>query len=721
MKRACCLIVIYLYITPVGARNYSQDIYISNINELYELFENDSLNTEEFLNLFELWQHPVLLNSADAGRFYELPGVNFDLALRMEQQRLHHGAYRSLADFALRNEIPEELQVQIKSFIVLGPSRLAAEEQPTLNNRLSVTSLYMTPLPRQLERKSPQGVQSFLQWDGQLDDIRWAGAITHRLRTAATYQNDSPYLKSLGPENRLEVEQFHLGSKTPQLEWMLGHYQAGFGQRLTFDTTTRQQPRGIYHSGNVQANHSTGRLAVTPQLFGGALQWSPGTALNPAITTTWFFSRRNLDVYQYDFHYGPDAWLSPKPLQNPCGNLGTQNNEFTCGADGRWYSSRVQASNSSNYYNFVTLQDAVRESLGGANFHWHQGALQAGLVAYRSQLEFLLNIPDPRFAPSAAYPDRNNLWGTGIYANWQQTSHRVATEISFSQAQGRGLYGLYVFHPPQRTELQWSVRDYNAYFQNPHGRGEAQSGEVEGLRQTNERGVKFMATTPSIYAGQRAQGAPILKWVTVADFWQEPYEHVLNPQQNFWRRRSTTPTHFFGQLRADFQWHSTHVLQAALEYTNKDLNENGRDETYLSSNATQPQGERRRLRLKTINQRIKPWRWTGEYVLTWEDVAKYPSRFDQQHNMNLQASYQDQQNQQWLFHLGYWRHPQLTTSTTPFHDRKQPKLNSYLSFSSATSRPLGWDFRMGWFYYADDRPEYADQSLQLKLSGWVKF
>ncbi len=613
---------------------------------------------EEMVELLTaLEQNPVDINHAGVRRIYELPRVSWALARALVERRKRLGPYRSLDELLVLPGMTPELLWLLRPFL-----RLRMPREP-LSARLRYLGLW---------REDYSSRQDYLRWRLRRGGHYQGGLLMRRAWAGAYYDPARGRLLARQQPARVRLEALYYAREHQGGQWILGSFVAGFGERLVFDVTRRRQPDGIYRDISVDEYPETGRLRPARTLFGLALEERRANwrALG-------FISWRPRDIYQYDLRYGPD--MAEAFVLGACEHPGSRRGDFTCAADGRWYTNRVlSASDPAEALRYLTLADALEERLAGFHLGYGKARWQWGLTAYVARLNWRLSAPTMRFAPAARYPADGRAHAFGVNQRWQ--GQRLLWDSELAVSQGGGLAWLGRLTGLRGEGFQWRLllRHYAPDYVNPYGRGVAAPDEEQGLRQRNEQGVMLQASrTWSRW-----------RWLGEIDLWQQIF--VWQAQENAWRRRASPLRHLRFHQRLQRALGRYESLSLSLNYVNKDLAHNGRAQSYPDGS-----GEARRLWLKGVSRRLPAMRLQVGYLVLWQDVGTDALDFQHLHSRRLYVLGRVWEGISWRLGWLDWRQQSGGAGL----DGGRPHHRWRLGWSWRWQRGLHWRLEINRYHY----------------------
>ena len=727
----CCKRIIHpvfillgcFWLSQAQARQYSTEIIINSTEELYALLQSGELQDEEVELLVALYQRPLDINRADRIMLFDLPTLSYELADKVIQYRAQHGGFKAKEDLLQIDGIDASIFAAIKPFIKVDKTTTPEPEVvPMFRGRAVMGTLWRkgfiasgdsarntNTIDETKERAS--GPQAYLRFDTQgLTYFGAGGLMTFRRRTNALWDYSTGYLVSDGPENIPDLDQLYLWGGFGQWSVILGSYNVGFGERLTFDRTVHRDPHGWYENTIISEDNSSGRLRPRPGLFGGAISLNNLSFPAGWLDVTGFASYQKKDVYQYDFNYGFDPWYGSS---NVCETNGDCPDGYSCGDDNVCYSSSIyDKKDMDTKYTYETLKDAYTEILVGGNTTWFLNeSSHVGITGYTSSAEFSLAEPaNPSFKESANYPTNNKASAIGVNGRWGMGPAEVSGEYALSASGGMGMYLRGILDATQWAELSLSLRHFDPKFENPYARVEAADDEAYGQRARNEQGVRFDAMLRPIKR---------LRLTTTINTWQNPYENEITPDGIEWTLAAKPVQDLKFRQRASYGITSKDYVYALVQYDNKDLSKNSRDESYALGDYYGA-GEKRRLQFGARTARIRNLRINFNYTWAWEDVSKYEKKLDLEQSMRLRISWKPLQKTFVIAYFSMWFHD-IEFTTTSRSDREKPKEQAYLEVRQGINDLLSVNMRYGVSHFKDERPERYNMYHLAKVALVAKF
>lgn len=553
-------------VLPARAEQYAVPIIVDSEDDIFDLFDNGDISESEMDLLMELYQKKIDLNRASRDEIYELPGLTYPMVDAILEYRREKGSIDSVEQLEKEGAIPYLVMKQMESFVIFGRAKIQLDAP--VHGSVRLKTLYQ---PASAGGVSFDG-SSFDASGGGFDvgNVRRAPSVALRNRISAVGgrldaswtvvgrdlpgrlnlagSENEPYFIADAPRFRFEPIRKAYAMYTADIgdqgrgQVVVGTYNAGFGERLTFDSTNRRRPYGLYgddllfdNVGGIGRFNSDFRVHRGLQGVAGSVQRIP-VAGNVSLDTTGFLSMRAVDEYMY--RYRPNRTY----FNEDAAALG----EARCSTEGRCHS-------------FETFRDVYVHQVGGGNMRLNVGdRAYIGSTAYAARNYFIEGDEVVNFAPASRQPVRRSFGAAGIEGGYGVGLFDVFGEVTVTDrgAPAALIRTLYDIKP---VALEITGRYYDKSFDNPFSRGEAAPSQFLGMRARDEAGLKV-----------RAVGRPLRMWRFVGhvDSWIHPSQdrHDLD---------------FFFRSELDI---TREVRWAAwVQYFDKDIWVGGRDQDYIRS------------------------------------------------------------------------------------------------------------------------------------------
>ncbi|TVQ91400.1 MAG: hypothetical protein EA397_10125 [Deltaproteobacteria bacterium] len=632
---------------PAHAEIYTVPIIIDSEDDLFDLFENGDISESEMDLLMELYQKKVDLNRATRDELYELPGLTYPMVDAILQFRREKGDIKDVRELEKAGAVPYIVMKQMEAFVLYGRPKLQLDAPVHGSVRLKTLYQPMSAGGVGVDagsfdegggggfdvsniRRSPSvALRSRITAMGGRLDASWTISgrdLPGRLNLAGT--PDNPYYIADSPRFRLEPLRKAYAMYSADLgdqgrgQVVVGTYNAGFGERLTFDSTNRRRPYGLYgddlmfdNVGGLGRFNSDFRVHRGLQGVAGSVQQLP-VAGRITLDTTGFLSMRAVDEYMYRY----------RPNRTYFNEEAAAGGEARCTAEGRCHS-------------FETFRDVYVHQVGGGNMRLNLGSRSyIGSTAYAARNYFTEGDEVVNFAPAARQPVRRSFgafgiegaYGTGIFDLFGEFT---VTDRGAPAALIRTLYDL------KPVALEVTGRYYDKGFDNPFSRGEASAGQFLGMRARDEAGLKV-----------RAEGRPARFWRFIGhvDSWIHPAQERHDLE-------------FF--MRHEFDLSRKVRLSGWVRYFDKDIWVGGRDQDYIRSpvvnyddiyDEDDPDFAMEELRAsrtdlarglrKEFGNQMR-WQPSKRFLLTaygrmvWRDVSVYDESFERNVSTWIRGSY----------------------------------------------------------------------------------
>lgn len=719
-RRLLALTVLSLWLaSPARAREYESEVRIESLQELYDMERGGELESATVRVLEALCQRPVNINKATRGDLFDLPGVTYAIAGAIVAYRREYGGFESIADLAGIEGVTDDLLASVAPFVtVVGDAGSPVDAPSDLHGSAELVSLWRRGFGRGENgidgtRERAAGPQAALRLSGRGMTGFGAGLLlTHRRRMNVFWDQGRGALVTDGPRDRPDLDDLYLFAGYGPWAVVVGSYQVGFGERLTFDSTDQRDPHGWREINAVRSQHDTGRLYPRNGQFGVAVSLVGADLGEAWVDSTVFVSRQREDLYQYDFSYGLDPWYG----DNSCDTDGDCPTGYSCGEDKLCRSTRVYDAGDpqSSTYRWETIRDAFTEQLVGGNLTVNLSERsRVGVTAYMAWTSWnIAEEAQPRFAYSARYPQADSFGSVGLYARGGAGPVDVSVEYARTSGSGDGFFGRVIFEPTGWLELTVFGRYYEPEFENPHSGVRAASDELWGLAARNERGGGGDVTL---------EPAGGLKLVTKLDLWDNPYRPELaeggTPR---FVRKGEDPVDLYASQRVEVDVTNRETFSALIQYRNKDLANNDRGQVYGLGDAcdegalqTCGRGERRKVQLKASTERISWAHLWARYTAAWQDVSGRDDSFAFEHQVSGHGRFDAWTGGRLTLHGSFWLNKigaaAIGSLDDPLVDRSAPAVDLYVELEQdLASDHLRLAGRYGLLYFvADDSARFA--------------
>ena len=526
-----------LFVTAREARAeiYDVPILVEDEHELLDLLEQQDIDDEEYERLLQLLERPIDLNRARRERLYDLPGLTWPMVDEIIRYRSEVELLRDVWDLE-EVGIPADVVRQIVPFARVA-QRL--HRPPIITGTATVRTLFTFPEPSR--SGAPAGPDEDSAHDDESDDgTPGSPGMYFRLRSTIVglvdvgvvglmsdfnggYSHHSDptdgrltWLTMGSKELGFTVPYFYVMIDQPTWGVILGSYQAGFGQRLAFDESTRLHPNGFYPDDVITEDLESGTFRSRQRLYGvaGSLKEVSLGAGAGEMDATVFFSMWPYDIYFADVDSSAAGTLVSSPdcfgykdtmrrteqvwdedkqeyVTQTTSNCGCGlPSPLICGPGSTW--EECARGEPGARLSSPTLKMAFWELIVGGNVGYLPVPdWRIGLTAYWSKLQWLEGDGDLRFAPSARFPNRSWYGAFGVDFHGRIDFVTLFGEYARTFHGGNAAF-LAVVLGWKGYDVELSGRYYQDTFDNPHARGPyGQDDEYLGQRDRDEAGGRL--------------------------------------------------------------------------------------------------------------------------------------------------------------------------------------------------------------------------------------
>lgn len=489
---------------PAGAAEYETFIDVDGEQDLRDLLTEGEISSDTYETLLDLYRRGVNLNTASREQLYSLPNLTYAEVDAILAYRKEAGFIEDPAALVIADVLSERKLAAIAVFIaVAGPERAAV----AADGFIRIPSVYVAGT----DGAPPAAIHTRVA----VDDFTFGlvGVVTHNRLGEVTYDPVRGALSAEEPGTRTELPKIYARYETDTLEAIAGTYRIGFGQRLTFDNTTRYTPNGIVGDDRVWFNRGLSRACresgaeLDSPCSGDAryvydtpdFPWSEGLLgvavggrrieAGPGWLQAYgFASSQARKIYQYQL-YDRGVCDDPRSEDDACSAPWV----FKNGGDLLDQTTR---------FSYYTLPDMFRETLVGGNlsYFWDDRS-HIGVTGYGADINWLTSGIDLDFQEWSRYPFGGNFGAVGVDGAWGSGRNDLFAEVtrSFDHMDGGGGgFGAILRSTTnfKKSEVEASLRYYDDDFANPYGRPIAAPDMLEGNRARDEVGgrVKYSGT-----------------------------------------------------------------------------------------------------------------------------------------------------------------------------------------------------------------------------------
>jgi len=433
---------------------------------------NEEVSPDEHAALVALLREPLDINAASRDAVASLPGLTPHDVEGILSWRHVTGGCRQIAELGVILS-PAHVRA-LRPFVRCGVSSNAK----AFAGGTRIRARYVPPD----RRMPPLALETDLVWS--------------RLRAGVTVLLDRFALRSVrydpteqawvtpGPAPQLSARRYVVAWHASRWQLLAGTYSVGFAQRLTFDTTSRTAPHGVYPELALQDGQ--GLAASCP---GCTPDYDTAASLHGLALT---LGRLPLRRAGLDLH----AWISAsRPRIYQYDLMSAEACEVEASGDLSCPSPRVLDANTPLSYQH--LPGVAWHLLGGANATVHLGPrTRVGLRGYGASTVWARGQRHVDYRPSARIPSGGPYGAAGVDVAWGRRRTDLFLELSYAHASTRSLpylrFAAIAGHRAtwDRHAIEWTARAYGPGYENPHAGPIAAADEYEGLRARDELGLR---------------------------------------------------------------------------------------------------------------------------------------------------------------------------------------------------------------------------------------
>ena len=490
--------------SPADAAEYETFIDVESEQDLRDLLTEGEISSDTYETLLDLYRRGVNLSTASREQLYTLPNLTYAEVDAIIAYRKEAGFVEDLAALVIAGVLTERKLAAIAVFLeVTGPERRAVAAEGFVR----VPSVYVAGT----EGAPPAALHAHVAVDDF--DFGLVGVVSHNRLGEVSYDPVRMALSAKQPGTRAELPKVFAKYETDKLEAIVGTYRIGFGQRLTFDNTSRSTPNGIVADDRVYFDRSLSRSCresgaeLESPCTGEAryeydtpdFSWSEGLMgaavggrrieAGPGWLQAYGFgSMLSRNVYQYQL-FDRGVCDDPRSEDESCSSPDV-------------YKGEGDLLDPTTRFSYHTLPNMFRETLVGGNlsYFWDDRS-HIGLTGYGADITWLTSGIDLDFQEWARFPFGGGFGAVGVDAAWGSGRNDVFAEVTRSVDNmdgGGGGFGGIVRSTTnfRKSEIEASLRYYDEDFANPYGRPIAAPDTLEGNRARDEAGgrVKYSGT-----------------------------------------------------------------------------------------------------------------------------------------------------------------------------------------------------------------------------------
>jgi hypothetical protein len=544
------------------AFDYGTPILVRSEADIIELEYMGEIDEELRDQLLDLYDNPLDLNTANREDLVLLPEVTYSLADRILERR-----DRDPFDNAreLRDIVGRSIWNQVKPFVTT--MRVPEPPEPLKG---TVSARYLDKF--QDDKPPVASLKAKVRYHRWLE----AGVLVAEEQGpyGVRYDNDTITVEGVRPV--VSLERVYASIDRGGWALMMGHYKAGFGQRLTFDVTDKVRPHGFYQDLTYTEDYEDyDSYSVARRLLGVAASTERHLGdEGPRLDLTVFASSNPQDLYY--------TYFSP--------------HDYTVTSDDEVL--------------YPTFPWVYREDIVGLNatLFWAK-RIHAGFTGWGGHVS---KAYDFEFT-NTPIPNRDFYGALGLDGAYGAGMVDVFGEVALTDTGGLGARAEGVVDQGM-VEASLAMRYYGTDFDNPHSRGKSEPDqysyddsyeEVEyiisgGDRDRDEIGPQAQVIfDPTGWIRLRAKG----------DVWRVPSEEI---------------THSYVEGRLDIDPIDYVGFDIVGYMRDKDLAVGGRDQDYDDSDG---KGSKNALGAGFTVQPTEPLIVQAFAKQVWEDSSSYDGAF----------------------------------------------------------------------------------------------
>jgi len=236
-RRLCvgCAFVGALVARPVRAEPFDAFVVVEDEEDLAELHRREVIDDATHASLQALLLHPLDLARATREELYGLPNLSYADVDRLLARRRAEAPWRSARELRAARILSSAKLRAILPFVRFADREVRSFAGSVRYRSIAVLSDHRVP-PMTLEaRFESSGVQAWTTLGLEREALR-----------PIEFDATRDALVTAGPTARVWPHRYGVLWRTRRWQVLFGTFSAGFGQRLTIDTTQRTSPRGIY-------------------------------------------------------------------------------------------------------------------------------------------------------------------------------------------------------------------------------------------------------------------------------------------------------------------------------------------------------------------------------------------------------------------------------------------------------------------------------------------
>jgi hypothetical protein len=482
---------------PAAARPYEAFIDVASEDELADLHAADQIGDDTFEALRGLLARGVDLERASRDELYALPNLTYaDVDAILAYRRAQQGIGDPAALVAA-GAISEASLLSIAAFLIVGAEPRHGSPvhgRAELRTRWTATDEGAPPVAL---RARAAGLRHL--------DAGVAATVTRDRLGAVAYDPERDALIAGAPAPGLAVPKVYVRWHSERVTAIAGSYRAGFGQRLTFDTTGDATPDGFVADDQIvtdrgltrSCRESRGEIDPTCDgdryaspdfgwrdgLFGAAA----GVRAGRVAAYAWGSWHRR-SVYQYEL-YDRSRCADPRA------------SDTACDAPAVYRRPDGDPAAPTTRMSFSTLPDVMVERVAGGHAAFIvDRRTRVGITGYAADSRDRVDGIELDYQEWASRPAGGRFGAVGVDGRvglgWLDLAGEVTRSVDampdgMGRIRGGGPAAVARATLADRErELEVSARYLGTDFVNPLARPEAAADELEGQRARDEAGAR---------------------------------------------------------------------------------------------------------------------------------------------------------------------------------------------------------------------------------------
>ncbi len=540
------------YGTPILVRSEADIIELEYLGELDEELRDQ---------LLDLLDHRVDLNTASREDLYLLPDVTYSMVDAIMARR-EREPFRNTRE--LRDVVGRRTWTQVKPFVLA--MEVAEPPEPVTG---SVSVRYLDKLqddrPPVVYLKTREKYRKWLE----------VGLLVAEEDDLYGVEYGDSGITVEGKRPKVALERIYASVDRGSWELIVGHYAAGFGQRLTFDVTDKQRPHGFYTDLKIYEDYENyDSYSISRRLMGVAASTERHLGEGDvALQLTVFASSNPQDLYY--------TYFSP--------------HDYTVTGE--------------DEVDYPTFPWVYREDILGLNASlWWSKRTHLGATAWGGHVDKAFDFD----FTGTPIPNRDFYGAAGIDGAWGQGIVDLLGEVAVTDTGGLGARVEGVVDPGI-IESSLALRYYGTDFDNPHSRGQS---EPDQFGWTTYDEVDYV-----ISGGDRDRDeiGPQLKFVFDPFGWLR-----IRGKGDLWMVPSEELTHSYIEGRVDIDPVAWGGLDLVAYMRDKDLSQGGREQDYDDDDGA---GSRSALGVGLRAQPIEDLIFQAFAKQIFEDSSTYSDEF----------------------------------------------------------------------------------------------